>query len=189
MTRILIVYASREGQTAKIAHEIAGGFRFQGQPVDIYRCIDCPEGLRPASYDLVFAGSSVHEGVHDPGLGAWVRANLEELSRTKSAFFSVSLSAAGSRPEQQQDAQRLVAQFIEQTGWDPDTVASFGGAIAYSKYGFIKRRIMRSISAKEGGDVDTSHDYEYTDWESVCEFAQNAADMAAPAPAMSRPSL
>lgn len=48
---------------------------------------------------------------------------------------------------------------------------------------------MRSISAKEGGDVDTSHDYEYTDWKSVREFAQRAAGIAASAPAMSQPSL
>jgi menaquinone-dependent protoporphyrinogen oxidase len=31
---------------------------------------------------------------------------------------------------------------------------------------------MRRISAKEGGDTDTSRDYEYTDWAAVDRFAR-----------------
>lgn len=30
---------------------------------------------------------------------------------------------------------------------------------------------MKKISASAGGDVDTSRDYEYTDWERLEEFA------------------
>jgi menaquinone-dependent protoporphyrinogen oxidase len=51
------------------------------------------------------------------------------------------------------------------------------GALPYSKYNFFIRFIMRRIAAQAGGDVDTSRDYEYTDWGAVDRFAsQFAAD-------------
>ena len=37
----------------------------------------------------------------------------------------------------------------------------------------MKRRIMRSIARKEGGDTDLARDYEYTDWAAVEQFAHD----------------
>ena len=31
---------------------------------------------------------------------------------------------------------------------------------------------MKSIAVKEGGDIDTSQDFEYTDWGEVARFAE-----------------
>lgn len=38
---------------------------------------------------------------------------------------------------------------------------------------------MRRIVAKEGGDVDTSRDYEYTDWRAVERFAHGLVAVGA----------
>jgi menaquinone-dependent protoporphyrinogen oxidase len=38
---------------------------------------------------------------------------------------------------------------------------------------------MRRIAAKEGGDTDTSRDYEYTDWPAVDRFASNVVQETA----------
>ena len=46
------------------------------------------------------------------------------------------------------------------------------GALPYTKYGWLKKWIMRRIVAKAGGDTDTTRDYEYTDWNDVREFAR-----------------
>src|SRR5262249_4218420 len=62
---------------------------------------------------------------------------------------------------------------------DPKVVGMFAGALMYTRYGWIKRHIMRSIEAKEGRDVDTSRDYEYTDWDAVDEFARTVLALAA----------
>jgi menaquinone-dependent protoporphyrinogen IX oxidase len=35
---------------------------------------------------------------------------------------------------------------------------------------------MRSIARREGGDTDITHDYEYTDWDAVEEFARDALE-------------
>jgi menaquinone-dependent protoporphyrinogen oxidase len=47
---------------------------------------------------------------------------------------------------------------------------------------------MRRISRKEGGDTDTSRDYEYTDWAAVDRFAAEFADeVAGPVDAVTSP--
>ena len=56
---------------------------------------------------------------------------------------------------------------MERTGFDPDAVGLFAGALVYTQYGWLKRHLMRSIVKREGGDLDMSKDYEYTDWDAV----------------------
>jgi menaquinone-dependent protoporphyrinogen oxidase len=46
-----------------------------------------------------------------------------------------------------------------------------GQALRYTRYNSLVRLVMRQISKKEGGDTDTSRDYEYTDWGAVDRFA------------------
>lgn len=67
---------------------------------------------------------------------------------------------------------KVVEKFIENTGWRPQRIELIAGALPYSRYNFLVRFIMRRISAKEGGDTDTSHDYEYTDWNAIDRFAR-----------------
>ncbi|MCE3247433.1 MAG: protoporphyrinogen oxidase [Geminicoccaceae bacterium] len=50
--------------------------------------------------------------------------------------------------------------------------ASLAGALRYSRYGFLKRLLMRLIVWREGGDTDDSRDYDYTDWDAVDGFAR-----------------
>ena len=48
---------------------------------------------------------------------------------------------------------------------------SFAGAVKYSVYGPIKRRLMIVFVGLGGGNTDTTQDYEYTDWNAVDRFA------------------
>ena len=178
MPKALIVYSSHEGQTAKIAHEIAGGLRFADHEVDVRRCQDAPAVLDPAAYDLVLAGSPIHAGTHDRLLIEWLRANRTALSKTTSGFFSVSLAAASQSAEENEEARHLARDAVKEAGCEVDAIVCFAGALSYSQYGFVKKLIMRHIAGKEGGDTDTTHDYEYTDWNSVRDFAQHMAEIA-----------
>ena len=50
----------------------------------------------------------------------------------------------------------------------------FAGALVYTRYGWLKKRLMRSIAKRDGSDTDMSRDHEYTDWDAVDEFARDA---------------
>jgi menaquinone-dependent protoporphyrinogen oxidase len=84
-----------------------------------------------------------------------------------SAFFSVSLSAASEHLAEKEAARKLGEALPAASGWTPATVVSLAGRLAYTKYGFLKRQLMKRIARKEGAPTDTSRDYEFTNWEKV----------------------
>ena len=118
----------------------------------------------------MIVGASIHYGHHPAYLQALLRSHREELMRRPSAFFSVSLSGGGpgARPK---SAQRSLDKFLRKVGWRPEQTASIGGALQYSKYAAWKKWIMTKIVGFAGGDIDTTRDYEYTEWTAVAEFA------------------
>ncbi|MCZ3387821.1 MAG: hypothetical protein LH645_01585 [Actinomycetia bacterium] len=73
----------------------------------------------PIGYDLVIIGSSIHQGHHHRGVTRWVKGNVEFLGRISSAFFQVSLSAAGGAGGAD-EAQRYVDDLVKATRWHPD---------------------------------------------------------------------
>jgi len=180
MSRILLIYASVEGQTTMIAERIAHTLREQAHSVDMFPAETDPARLDPAAYDGVMVGASIHYGKHPAYLRALVRRQLGALAQRPNAFFSVSLSAGGPRPKPAA-AQRYIDKFLRKTGWQPHMTASFAGAVKYSLYGPIKRRVMIVFVGLGGGETDTSRDYEYTDWDAVERFAGEFARQLKPA--------
>jgi menaquinone-dependent protoporphyrinogen oxidase len=172
MAGTLVAYGTTEGQTARIAEVITDVLRDGGHEAE---CLDvgAVPGGRPDGFDAVVLGASIHRGKHDKHVVGFARANRATLQRLPSAFFSVSLAAHGDIEE----AEGYVRQFEADTGWHPDQVALFGGALQYTHYGFIKRQMMRKIVSGQPGDfgVDTSRDYVYTEWDAVRTFAEHFA--------------
>ena len=170
MSRILLLYASVEGQTELIADRVAHTLREKGHSVDMLPADTDPARFDAATYDGVIVGASIHYGHHPAYLRALVRRQRGVFEARPNAFFSVSLSAGGPRPKPAA-AQRYIDKFLRKTGWRPQLVASFAGAVKYSLYGPIKRRVMIVFVGLGGGETDTSRDYEYTDWKVVEGFA------------------
>ncbi|MGW5239276.1 flavodoxin domain-containing protein [Monashia sp. NPDC004114] len=180
MSRVLIPYGTTEGQTARIAEVIAHILRERGHEADRLDVKSLADTI-PDGYDGVVVGASIHMGKHDRHVVRFVQKNLDTLARLPSAFFSVSLAAFGDR----QEAEGYVDQFEEETGWHPDKVAFFGGALLYTQYGYIKRHMMKKIARDKPGHLglDLSRDYVYTEWDAVKRFAEHVADQfEAPAP-------
>ena len=174
MSRVLLLYASVEGQTAMIAERVARTLREQSHSVDLLPADTDPERLSPSAYDGVIIGASIHYGKHPAYLRKLVRGWSADLAARPTAFFSVSLSAGGPRPKPYA-AERYIAKFLRKTGWQPKLVASIAGAVKYSVYGPIKRRVMVVFVGLGGGETDTSRDYEYTDWAAVTRFGEDFA--------------
>lgn len=175
MSRILIVYGTTEGHTAKIAERIADVLAAKGHSVETLLGEDIPNHLALTDFDGVVVGGSVHTGRHQRYIRKFVMRHREALMEKCSAFFSVSGTAADARPAYSSQAERILEQFLRQTQWRPDATATFAGAIPYTRYGPVTRWIMKRIVGSAGGDTDTSRDYEYTDWAAVERFADTVA--------------
>jgi menaquinone-dependent protoporphyrinogen oxidase len=174
MASILVCYATSEGQTEKIAERIGDRLSERGHEAPVRNLAESHPD--PAAFDAVLVGSSIHVGGQQSAVETFVTDNHDVLAARPTGFFQVSLSAASEGPDERAAAAGYVGDFEETTGFHPDRVGLFGGALRYSKYGFLKRLMMKRIAGKTSGDTDTSRDYEYTDFEEVDAFA---ADFAA----------
>jgi len=174
MPRTLILYATIEGQTARIAERISHVLKSKGHAVDMLSAGARQGSFDAGSYDSVIICASIHYGRHPGYLRTLVRHHREALAGRTCGFVSVSLSAGGpgAKPEA---AKRYLRKFLRQTRWSPQETAIIAGALPYSKYGPIKRLVMRGFVGFSGGDTDASRDYEYTDWTSVEAFAERVA--------------
>jgi menaquinone-dependent protoporphyrinogen oxidase len=174
-TRILILFGTSEGQTAKIAGAMAATMRAAGADVDVVRGGHGGLDPRPEDYAGVVVAASVHVGGYQRGVRRWVRAHAGGLGGRPTAFVSVCLGVLQKTPAVDRDLRGILDRFFTATGWRPTETKIVAGALPYSKYGWFKRRIMRNIVARAHGDVDTSRDYEYTDWADVAAFARRFA--------------
>lgn len=168
--RILVAFHTAEGQSEKIAEHVGDILQLHGAAVDVVETDDDPS---PDRYDGVVVGDSIHLGKHSASLIGWLHGHAAALGDRPTALFQVSLVSANPDDEHTAIAARLVDDLREKTGFEPDDVAMFAGALAYTKYGWFTRRVLRSIAAKEGGSTDTSVDHEYTDWAAVEHFAHD----------------
>ena len=170
MANVLIIYGTTEGQTAKIAQHIGDIGRRHGHQVTVAHAPDfSDEDLE--TFDAVIVGGSVHEWHYQRAVRDFVEHHKAFLASRPSAFFSVSMAAASHDPDERADARRIAEEFVRRAGWTPNEIASFSGALKYTQYSWFKRAVMKHIAAQEGGDVDTSKDFEYTDWAEVGLFA------------------
>jgi menaquinone-dependent protoporphyrinogen oxidase len=192
---VVILYATREGQTRRIAERLAQTLRARDCTVDL---LDVAQDL-PLAFDLArYAGaivaSPVHIGKHERSLVAFVKAQRAQLQRIPCTFLSVSLSHAGAEdanatPERRRSAaanvQKMIDRFLRQTGWRPKRVHPVAGALLYRQYGILVRLMMLFIARLVGASTDTSRDHEYTDWAAVerfaVEFAESTAGLKSPA--------
>jgi len=172
---ILILFASLEGQTAKISNRIAQLLAKKGHGVTSRTAEKLPDDFDLGAFEAVIIGGSIHMGHYPKYLLTFVKQHHDWLNSIPSAFFTVCMGINSQQAEARQEAAGYSETFIAQTDWKPTHIATFAGAVKYTQYNFITRFIMKKISQKEGGSTDTSKDHEYTNWEAVERFADEFA--------------
>jgi menaquinone-dependent protoporphyrinogen oxidase len=170
--KTLIVYGSAYGQTERIVGHIASILRDAGDEVTLYRGNELPPALALEPFDRYLVAASVLYGRHQSYIRSFVSRNVAALNARPSAFISVSGSAGSADPAGRAQAAAIARRFADELGWRPRAVRTFGGAITYSRYGWVLSRVMRWISRRNGRPTDMTADFVLTDWESVTAFAR-----------------
>lgn len=172
MANVLIVYATGDGQTAKIARRVAETLAARGHAAELFDAGHPSDGLDLRRFQAAIVGAPIHARGYPRSIVRFVREHRQFLERVPSAFFSVGLAVQSRTSDGRAQTLEVVEGFVERTGFRPERVELFAGALLYTKYNPLMRFVMRRIVTKEGGDTDTSRDYEYTDWRAVERFAQ-----------------
>ena len=176
MKPILVIYATREGHTRRIAEHIAASIRSRGYLADVIDAADVPAEFSMDAYEAAVLAASVHNGKHEKEMVSFVKRFREELECMRAVFLSVSLSEAGvenssaspeHRAQAAADVQHMMDAFLKETGWQPSKVRAVAGALSYTKYNFLIRFVMKRIAKSQGASTDTSQDHDLTDWEAL----------------------
>jgi menaquinone-dependent protoporphyrinogen oxidase len=176
MTHILIVYGTTDGQTAKIAQVLAENLRALRCCVDLVDAAGTMRRLSPEGYDGVIVAASVHIGDYQRPVARWVRTHAAMLNGMPTAFLSVCLAVLEQNAKTRRELASIIERFFVRTGWRASIAKPIAGAVLYTRYGWLKRVMMKRIIGKAGGSTDTTRDHEYTDWNDLRAFA---ADFAA----------
>lgn len=172
MPRILVLYGTTDGHTAKIAHAVADTLGTEGCTVVLADAAQPGRTLTPEYYDAVIVAASVHIGSFQRSVRRWVQSHAPGLNNRPTAFLPVCLGILEVNPLTHIELEGIVKRFFDATKWHPTHRHFVAGATPYTRYNFIKRWMIRRIVAKSGGDTDTSHDVEYTNWDDLREFVR-----------------
>ena len=175
MSRILILYGTTHGQTAKIARYLAhllGNVPFH---VDVADAANWPP--KPDGYDAVIVAASVHAQGYQRAVRRWVRRHVKVLNTKPTALISVCLGVLQQDAAVQREVAAIPVRFAERHGWHPLSIKVVAGSLPYTRYNMLTRWIMRRIVARAGGDTDTTRDYEYTDWADLKMFTTAFAEL------------
>ncbi|HVR19419.1 MAG TPA: flavodoxin domain-containing protein [Polyangiaceae bacterium] len=171
MANVLIVFATKEGQSGKIARYLAAAFKACGHVVELH---DAEHDRKLLDFErprAVVVCAPIHAQGYPRAIVRFAREHKDFLDDNPSTFLSVGLAVLSKKHDGRAQTLAIVEKFAQQTGWHPRRVELVAGALPYTRYNFLVRFVMRRISASEGGDTDTSRDYEYTDWSALDRFA------------------
>jgi len=173
--QVLIAYATTEGQTRKIAEQLAAHLQERGHEVSVYDTRSTKPDLDLNAFQAIFVAGSVHHGQHQESIASFVIAHRNELQAKPAAFISVSLSVG---MNEMKEAQGYVDGFVSETGWQPEDILLAAGALRYSEYDYFKQQIIKFLVMSKDKAAETTQDHEFTDWDSMFSFADRFLEKA-----------
>ena len=161
---VQIIYASVEGQTARIARFIESQLRKAGHRVDMVNA----QGTTAFSLDnidKVILAASVHERRHPKLFEALIVAQKRQLEARDTLLMSVSLNAAF--PEGLDEAQDYVTELKMRTGFTPNAELLVAGAIRSGEYDYFATQVLRHVVMRDRDYDASAEEHEFTDWDAV----------------------
>ncbi len=174
MAHILILYASIDGQTQKIAERIRQVIE-DGRHHTTLLPIAGAAAVNLRSFDRIVIGASIRYGKHSAQVVDFIQSNAEVLNEKDNAFFSVNIVArkpAKSLPS----TNPYLVRFLRRITWRPRLLAVFAGRLDYPRYRFLDRTMIRLIMWMTGGPTDPATVEEFTDWRQVEAFGRLISD-------------
>ncbi|HEX7110658.1 MAG TPA: flavodoxin domain-containing protein [Aestuariivirga sp.] len=165
--KVLIAYATTEGQTRKIAEQIAGQVHELGHGAELVDVDHGRHNFNVNDFNAVIVAASVHQHDHQDAIEVFVAACHAALNTRPTMFLSVSLSAAFD--EGRREAQDCITRFIEKTGWTPSISLPVAGALRNEGYDYFQQQILEHVVLKNRKVDHPERDHEFTDWKALAD--------------------
>ena len=162
---VMIVYASVEGHTLKIAHFLQGLVQKAGYVATL---VDVGQKVAPVSiggFEKVILAAPVHRQRHPARFENYLRANKHLLKQRHTLLLSVSFCAAF--PEGLEEANSYLTELNKRTGFFADNAMCVAGALQFDKYRDYEAQVVRFIGLHLEQYESTKTDRIFTDWSAL----------------------
>lgn len=178
--RIVIYFASHDGQTGKIVGRIAEHLATHGIDASLTDLsIDLPSAVDTQA-DLVLLAAAIRYGVHLRNARIFLKRLRAELLDEHIAVISVNLTAR--KPGRQTaEGNVYLRNWLKRTGLRPALAAAVAGRLDYPAYRWFDRMMIQAIMTLSGGPTDRNTVVDYTDWDEVEKLAAELATLVKPA--------
>ncbi|WP_299567724.1 flavodoxin domain-containing protein [uncultured Sulfitobacter sp.] len=161
--QVLVLFASIEGQTRKIADFVDAQVRRAGHESTLVDASEKRAVVTFEGYDTVILAAPVHERRHPPNFEIVLTASRADLAARRTMMISVSLGAAF--PELREEAQEYLEEMKMRTRLQPDAEVLVGGAVRPSSYGYYETEVLRHAVLRNQNIDPRTQEHEFTDWD------------------------
>ncbi|AAU36783.1 menaquinone-dependent protoporphyrinogen IX dehydrogenase [[Mannheimia] succiniciproducens] len=169
--KTIILYSTHDGQTKKIAEYLAQNLDKGAKVVNL---TELTQNL--ADFDRIIIGASIRYGRFDKNLYKFIEKHTALLQTKLGYFYGVNLTARKAGKDTP-ETNVYVRKFLAKIHWKPTDSAVFAGALFYPRYKWIDRIMIQFIMKITGGETDPTKEIEFTNWESVKNFAKKIQNM------------
>ena len=173
--KVLVLFASIEGQTGKIARFVSDKISSLGHEVTLEDANDA-SALSFDGIDAVVLAASVHQRRHPRSFEALLAGFRDPLAALPTLLLSVSLSAAF--PEGHEEAGDYVTEMSMRTKFKPKDVALVAGAVRVTEYDYFAQQVLRHVVLRDR-PYDGAEEQEFTDWQALAKTLDQFLDSAA----------
>ncbi len=174
---VLLVYATRDGQSRRVAARIANQLAKGGiaaPPLDL--AVAFPEAVDLAASRVIAVVAAVRYGHHLPEAERFLKAHRHLLALVPLAVVSVNLTAR--KPGRDTaGGNRYLQKWLARHRLKPALATAVAGRLDYPRYGWLDKQIIRLIMRVTGGPTDPRSCVEFTRWSAVDEIALRIADL------------
>ncbi len=170
-----IFYATRDGQSRKIAHRIAaglGGHGIETRPKDLAAAQPSQEKLE--AEDIAVVVTAIRYGKILPEALEFLGAYEKLQEKPRLVFLVVNLTSrkpGKETPEGSVYIRRAIAKYK----LEPAYARAIPGVLDYKRYTWRDRQLIRFIMFLTGGPTDPATCVEYTPWDVVDDIAVKIA--------------
>lgn len=175
---VSLFFASRDGQTQRIAERIAERLGEAGLGVTLTNLNERqPDAAEITAAGVIVVAAAIRYGKHLPPAEHLLQMHAARIPQDHLALISINLTARKPGKDTAKGSVYL-RKWLRRHRLTPAIATAVAGKLDYPRYGWFDRMMIRLIMTLTKGPTDPTLTIEFTDWDKVDALANDIARLA-----------